>query len=288
MDSPMKIDTITIVGAGQMGSGIAQVCAVGGYRTFLTDVSEAQLERGIDAIHRNLDRDVHKGKRSPAEVQTILDRLQTAKSAAEPASQSQLVIEAATEKLELKQRIFAELDAAAPPEAILATNTSSIPITTLAGGTRRPRQVVGIHFMNPVPVMKLVEVVAGLQTSEETLQSAQDVARALGKEVIVARKDFPGFIVNRMLMPFINEAVWLLHDGMGSREDIDQGARLGLNHPMGPLQLADFVGLDTCLSILEVLQEGYGDPRFRPCPLLRQMVQAGYMGRKTGRGFYEY
>jgi 3-hydroxybutyryl-CoA dehydrogenase len=284
----MRIDTITVVGAGQMGSGIAQVCAVAGFETHLADISRAQLDKGLETIRRSLDREAQKGKRTPHEVESILGRLRPAISPVDGAQRSQLVIEAATERLELKQKIFSELDSAAPPAAILATNTSSIPITTLAGGTRRPAQVVGLHFMNPVPVMRLVEVVAGLQTSEATLQAAQELARALGKEVIVARKDFPGFIVNRMLMPFINEAIWLLHDGMGSREDIDAGSKLGLNHPMGPLTLADFVGLDTCLSILEVLHEGYGDPRFRPCPLLRQLVQAGYLGKKAGRGFYEY
>jgi 3-hydroxybutyryl-CoA dehydrogenase len=284
----MKIDTVTVVGAGQMGSGIAQVCAAAGLETHLSDVSAEQLDKGVAGIRRNLERDVQKGKRAADEVEAILARLHPALSPSEGAAGSQLVIEAATEHMELKRQIFAALDAAAGPESILATNTSSIPITTLASGTRRPSQVVGIHFMNPVPVMRLVEVVAGLQTSEATLETACALARALGKEVIVARKDYPGFLVNRMLMPFINEAVWLLHDGMGTREDIDQGAKLGLNHPMGPLSLADFVGLDTCLAILEVLQEGYGDPRFRPCPLLRQMVQAGYVGKKAGRGFYEY
>jgi 3-hydroxybutyryl-CoA dehydrogenase len=284
----MKIDTITVVGAGQMGAGIAQVCAVAGYKTYMSDVSAAQLQKGMATIRKFLEKDVQKGKRTPHEIEAILERLHPIDNPLTGARESQLIIEAASERLDIKQKIFAELDGVAPPEAILGTNTSSIPITTLAGGTKRPSQVVGIHFMNPVPVMRLVEVVAGLQTSEQTLETAQEVARALGKEVVVARKDFPGFIVNRMLMPFINEAVWLMHDGMGSRDDIDQGARLGLNHPMGPLELADFVGLDTCLSILEVLYEGYGDPRFRPCPLLRQMVQAGYLGKKAGRGFYEY
>ena len=284
----MKIETVTVVGAGQMGNGIAQVCAASGFTTHLCDVSQVQLEKGMATIRANLDREVKKGKRTAEEVTAILGRLHASLSPQDGAKQSQLVIEAATERMELKQKIFVDLDAAAPPEAILATNTSSIPITTLAGATKRPSQVVGIHFMNPVPVMKLVELVAGLQTSEETLAAAKEMAVTLGKEVIVSRRDFPGFIVNRMLMPFINEAVWLLHDGVGTREDIDQGAKLGLNHPMGPLTLADFIGLDTCLAILEVLQDGYGDPRFRPCPLLRQMVQAGYLGKKSGRGFYEY
>jgi 3-hydroxybutyryl-CoA dehydrogenase len=287
-NSFMKIETITVVGAGQMGSGIAQVSAAAGLETHLTDVSQQQLDLGVAGIRRNLEREVQKGKRTPDEVEAIQSRLHPATSPQYGAARSQLLIEAATERLELKQRIFAELDGAAPEDAILASNTSSIPITTLAAGTRRPEQVVGIHFMNPVPVMRLIEVVAGLQTSAATLRAAQDFARTLGKEVIVAHRDFPGFLVNRMLVPFLNEAIWLLHDGMGTREDIDAGAKLGLNHPMGPLTLADFVGLDTCLAILEVLQDGYGDPRFRPCPLLRQMVQAGYLGKKSGRGFYEY
>ncbi len=285
----MKIETVTVVGSGQMGSGIAQVCAVAGYETYVTDLSGAQLEKSEAGIRKRLARNVEKGRMTSQEIDGVWERLHFVQDARKAAGQSQLIIEAAIEKLDVKTEIFKMLDEAAPEEAILTSNTSSIPITTLAAATKRPPKVAGMHFMNPVPVMKLVELIAGLQTSQETLAAIREVAESVGKQVVVAQKDMPGFIVNRLLMPSINEAVWLLHEGIGSARDIDKGARLGLNHPMGPLTLADFIGLDTCLFILEVLYEGYGgDPRFRPCPLLKQMVGAGHLGRKVGRGFYEY
>ena len=274
---------VTVVGAGQMGAGIAQVAAVAGDDVTLVDVIPAQLEKARAGIERSLGRMVEKGRMQAAAAEAALGRIETA---AEPAA-ADLAIEAATEDVDLKLRIFRDLDAAAGDGAVLASNTSSIPITRLAAATSRPERVVGMHFMNPVPVMPLVELVRGLDTSDEAVAVVRAAAERMGKTVAEAR-DYPGFISNRVLLPMINEAVYCLMEGVGEREAIDTVMRLGMNHPMGPLQLADLIGLDTCLAILEVLHDGLGDPKYRPCPLLRSYVEAGRMGRKSGRGFYEY
>jgi 3-hydroxybutyryl-CoA dehydrogenase len=276
-------DRVTVVGAGQMGSGIAQVAAVAGYDVTLVDVSPAQLERARGAIAGSLGKLVEKGRLAREDADAAVERIAVAGAPA-PAD---LAIEAATEAVELKLRIFRELDAAAGDGAVLASNTSSIPITQLAAATSRPDRVVGMHFMNPVPLMPLVELVRGLETSDEAAARVRAAAERMGKTVAEAR-DFPGFISNRILLPMINEAVYCLMEGVGDRESIDTVMKLGMNHPMGPLQLADLIGLDTCLAIMEVLHEGLGDDKYRPCPLLRSHVQAGRLGRKSGRGFYDY
>ena len=274
---------VTVVGAGQMGAGIAQVAAVAGDDVTLVDVAPAQLERARAEIERSLGRMVEKGRVEAAAAEAALGRIATA---AEPAP-ADLAIEAATEDVDLKLRIFRDLDAAAGDGAVLASNTSSIPITRLAAATSRPDRVVGMHFMNPVPVMPLVELIRGLDTSDEAVAVVRAAAERMGKTVAEAR-DYPGFISNRILLPMINEAVYCLMEGVGERDAIDTVMHLGMNHPMGPLQLADLIGLDTCLAILEVLHDGLGDPKYRPCPLLRTYVEAGRLGRKSGRGFYEY
>lgn len=279
-------DRIAVVGAGQMGSGIAHVFAAAGFPVVLIDVSDAALARGRASIDRNLGRQVQKGVLDDAARAAALARIETA-TVLEAACEARLVIEAATENIELKFHLFGELDRLAAPEAILASNTSSISITEIAARTARPAQVIGMHFMNPVPVMKLVEVIRGLATSDATARAVVAWCAALGKTPVEVN-DFPGFVANRVLMPMINEAVYCLMEGVGSAEAIDTVMTLGMNHPMGPLALADLIGLDTCLAILEVMHRGLGDPKYRPCPLLRKYVAAGWLGRKSGRGFHSY
>jgi 3-hydroxybutyryl-CoA dehydrogenase len=275
--------TVCVVGAGQMGSGIAQVAAVAGFDVRLVDVAPQQLERARSGIEGSLTKLVEKGRVEAADADAALRRIETA---AEPGP-ADLAIEAATEDVDLKLRIFRDLDAAAGDGAVLASNTSSIPITRLAAATSRPERVVGMHFMNPVPLMPLVELIRGLETSDEAAAAVRAAAERMGKTVAESR-DYPGFIANRILLPMINEAVYCLMEGVGDRESIDTVMKLGMSHPMGPLQLADLIGLDTCLAIMEVLHDGLGDSKYRPCPLLRSYVEAGRLGRKAGRGFYEY
>jgi 3-hydroxybutyryl-CoA dehydrogenase len=276
-------ETVCVVGAGQMGSGIAQVAAVAGYDVTLVDVAPKQLEKARSGIEASLAKLVQKGRVEAADAEAAVGRITTA---AEPAPVD-LAIEAATENVDLKLRIFRDLDAAAGDGAVLASNTSSIPITRLAAATSRPERVVGMHFMNPVPLMPLVELIRGLETSPEAAAVVRAAAERMGKTVAESR-DYPGFIANRILLPMINEAVYCLMEGVGDRESIDTVMKLGMSHPLGPLQLADLIGLDTCLAIMEVLHEGLGDSKYRPCPLLRSYVEAGRLGRKSGRGFYEY
>lgn len=280
------IQSIGVIGAGQMGRGIAQVAAQTGLSVTLLDVDQATAENGIERIAKGLGRLVEKEKISADERTAILKRIAPTGDYGRFA-ECGLVVEAATEKLELKQKLFSMADEAMKDGAILATNTSSISITKLAAGTKRPEQVIGMHFMNPVPVMKLVEVIRALQTDDATYTAIVDLAEKMGKTVITS-KDMPGFIVNRMLIPFLNEACFALQEGLGTPEDIDTGAKLGLNHPLGPLALADLIGLDTCLSIAEVLHRELGDDKYRPAAILRNHVAAGWLGRKTSRGFYDY
>ena len=275
-----------VVGAGQMGNGIAHVFAASGRAVTLIDVSAEAVARGRDTIARNLERQVKKGALEAAAAEAALARVATA-TTLDAVAHADIVVEAATERPDLKFGIFADLDRLAPAGAILASNTSSISITEIAARTQRPALVIGMHFMNPVPVMQLVEVIRGLATSDSTTQRVTALARALGK-VPVEANDYPGFVANRILMPMINEAVYCVMEGVGTPEAIDTVMKLGMNHPMGPLTLADFIGLDTCLAILEVLHAGLGDPKYRPCPLLRKYVAAGWLGRKAGRGFYQY
>jgi len=284
MTSPIR--TIGIVGAGQMGAGIAQTAAQHGFQVLLSDQDIEFVEKSKEKIASQLRKLVEKSKLSEAEEKQTLDRIIPVKELGE-LSKAQFVIEAVSERPELKYEIFRRLDSACPPDTILASNTSSISITAIAAQTNRPDRVAGIHFMNPVPIMKLVEGIRGLQTSDQTFSTTRAVAEKMGKSFIEA-KDFPGFAVNRILMPMINEAVTTLYEGVASIEDIDTAMKLGTNQPMGPLTLADFIGLDTCLAIMEILHEGLGDSKYRPCPLLRQYVTAGWLGRKTGRGFYRY
>lgn len=268
-----------------MGSGIAQVAAMHHHSVILVDRDDATVERGVDAIERNLGRLVEKGRLTEEQRGTIVTHIRTETAIKD--FDVDIAIEAATEHLDLKAEIFHRLDESTPPEAILASNTSSISITTLASHTRRPENVIGMHFMNPVPVMQLVEIIRGLATSQATYDITEKLARDLGKTPVEVR-DFPGFVSNRVLMPMINEAIYAVYEGVGSPEAIDTVMKLGMNHPMGPLQLADFIGLDTCLAIMNVLYEGFSDPKYRPCPLLRQYVAAGWYGRKSGKGFYSY
>jgi 3-hydroxybutyryl-CoA dehydrogenase len=284
MTTPLK--TIGIVGAGQMGSGIAHVCALAGYDVLLNDVSAERVKAGRARIDGNLGRQVTNGKLSEADRQAILGRIAETPDF-QALGAADMVIEAAVENEAVKHEIFARLSKIAKPETILASNTSSISITRLAAATDRPERFIGIHFMNPVPVMQLVELIKGIATDEATFATAKAFAARLGKTVTVS-EDFPAFIVNRILLPMINEAIFTLHEGVGSVEAIDTAMRLGANHPMGPLQLAEFIGLDTCLSIMQVLYEGLADSKYRPCPLLVKYVEAGWLGRKSGRGFYDY
>ena len=279
-------DAIAVIGAGQMGNGIAHVFAQAGFPVTMIDVSADALARGRSTIEKNLDRQVKKGTIDAAAKDATLARLSTSTDIAAIAGAT-LVVEAATENVDLKHRIFGDMDHLAAPGAILATNTSSISITDIAARTKRPEQVIGMHFMNPVPVMQLVEVIRGLATSDATTQRVLELSKAVGKTPVEVN-DFPGFVANRILLPMINEAVFALMEGVGTVEAIDTVMKLGMNHPMGPLALADLIGLDTCLAILEVLHEGLGDSKYRPCPLLRKYVAAGWYGRKSGRGFYNY
>ncbi|MBI3790668.1 MAG: 3-hydroxybutyryl-CoA dehydrogenase [Gemmatimonadetes bacterium] len=279
-------DRIAVIGAGQMGNGIAHVFAQHGHDVTMIDVAAAALEKGKATVASNLERQVKKGTIDAAARDATLARLATSTDLG-AASTAQLIVEAATERVDLKFRIFADLDGIAPAGAILASNTSSISITEIAARTKRPADVIGMHFMNPVPLMQLVEVIRGIATSDATTARTLALAKAVGK-VPVEVNDYPGFVANRILMPMINEAVYCVMEGVATPEAVDTVMKLGMNHPMGPLTLADFIGLDTCLAILEVMHDGLGDPKYRPCPLLRKYVAAGWLGKKSGRGFYRY
>jgi len=282
----MDIKTIAVIGAGQMGNGIAQVAAQAGYSVIMNDIKEEFVQRGLDTISKNLDRQVKKEKISSAQKEEIMGRI-TPSVQIDDAASADFVIEAAIENEALKKDIFSKLDAICGKDAILSSNTSSISITRVGAATKRADKVIGMHFMNPVPVMKLVEIIRGIATSDETFTITKELSEKFGKTVAEAN-DFPGFIANRVFMPMINEAVYAHFEGVGTIESIDTVAKLGFNQPMGPFELADLIGLDTILAILETLYEGFGDPKYRPCPLLRQYVDAGYLGRKTGKGFYDY
>ncbi len=282
-----KYSRVAVIGAGTMGNGIAHVFAQNGYNVKLIDISEDALQRAIGVIGKNMDRQEKKGIITFEEKTAALARISTHTDLASNLSERDLVVEAATENLELKLNIFRSMDENAPAHAILATNTSSISITQIAAVTKRPGKVIGMHFMNPVPVMKLIEVIRGYDTSNEVLNDIMEVSRDLGK-IPEEVNDYPGFVANRILMPMINEAIHTLYEGVAGKEEIDSVMKLGMAHPMGPLALADFIGLDVCLAILRVLHDGFGNPKYAPCPLLVNMVNAGHLGRKTGRGFYEY
>ena len=282
----MEIKTFGVIGAGQMGNGIAQVAAMSGLNVIMNDIKDEFVEKGLGNITKILSRAVDKGKMAADEKDAVLGRIKGSVDLKDMAA-ADFVVEAATENEAIKFQIFRDLDEICESQVILATNTSSIPIGRIAAQTRRPEKLIGMHFMNPVPVMKLVEVIRGIATSDETFQTTWDLAEKFGKTPAEA-SDYPGFIANRILLPMINEAVYCLYHGVGKREDIDTVMKLGMNHPMGPLALADLIGLDTCLAIMETLYNGFKDSKYRPCPLLRKYVEAGWLGRKTGRGFYEY
>ena len=277
---------IVVIGGGTMGNGIAHTAAASGFDVSLVDVTESILERAISTITANLQRGVDKGKMTAEERDAIVGRIRPVTDMQRIAD-ADIVIEAIIESLDAKTQLFSKLDQITRPDCILASNTSSISITKIAAATKRPEKVIGMHFMNPVPVMTLVEVIRGIATSDETWQQVEDLSRRMGKTPIEVN-DYPGFISNRVLMPMINEAIFTLYEGVATRESIDGVMKLGMNHPMGPLTLADFIGLDVCLAILRVLEQGFGDPKYRPCPLLVKMVDAGWLGRKSGRGFYDY
>lgn len=281
------IKKIGVIGAGQMGSGIAQVSASAGYDVLMFDISTTSLDKGLGTISANCDRFIKKNTMTEEKKKSILSNIKVTSSMADMAN-CDFVVEAATENIDLKLKIFKELDEIVKKEALLTSNTSSISITKIAAATKRPEKVAGMHFMNPVPIMQLVEGIRGLQTSDQTFKLTKELAEKLGKVFVESTKDMPGFIVNRVLMPMINEAVYTLHEGIASKESIDQAMKLGTNQPMGPLTLADFIGLDTCLAIMNVLHEGLGDSKYRACPLLIKYVEAGWLGRKSGRGFYNY
>ena len=282
-----KYEKVAVIGAGTMGNGIAHVFAQSGYDVKLIDISESALERALAKIGKNMDRQIKKEIMTADEKAAALGRITTATDLATNLGDRDLVVEAATENLDLKLKIFRAIDENSPVDAILATNTSSISITQIAAVTNRPEKVIGMHFMNPVPVMKLIEVIRGYDTSDEVLNDIMEVSKDLGK-IPQEANDYPGFVANRILMPMINEAIQTLHEGVAGKEEIDSIMKLGMAHPMGPLTLADFIGLDVCLSILRVLHDGFGNPKYAPCPLLVNMVNAGHLGRKSGRGFYDY
>jgi 3-hydroxybutyryl-CoA dehydrogenase len=282
----MEINTLGVIGAGQMGNGITQVAAMSGLNVIMNDISEVFARKGLDTITKILQRNVDKGKMTSDEKEAVLGRIHLSTALPDMAG-ADFVVEAATENESLKFQIFKELDGICSAAVILASNTSSIPIGRIASQTKRPDKVIGMHFMNPVPVMKLVEVIRGIATSDDTFAVTWDLAEKVGKTPAAAN-DYPAFIANRILMPMINEAIFCLYHGVGNREDIDTVMKLGMNHPMGPLTLADLIGLDTCLAVMETLYDGFKDSKYRPCPLLRKYVEAGWLGRKTGRGFYEY
>ncbi|WCK54382.1 3-hydroxybutyryl-CoA dehydrogenase [Aneurinibacillus sp. Ricciae_BoGa-3] len=282
----MEIKKLMVIGAGQMGAGIAQVAAQAGLEVILHDLSDEFVDRGLGVITKNLSRDVQKGRKTADEKQAIIGKI-TPSTDLNAAKDADFVVEAIVENMDVKTSLFKQLDEITPAHTILASNTSSLPITEIAAVTKRPEKVIGMHFMNPVPVMKLIEVIRGLATSDETYRTVAELSAAMNKTAVEVN-DFPGFVSNRILLPMINEAIYCVYEGVATPEAVDEVMKLGMNHPMGPLTLADFIGLDTCLYIMEILHEGLGDSKYRPCPLLRKYVKAGWLGRKSGRGFYKY